>query len=502
MKGWVYVISNKAMPGLVKVGHSTKDPELRAKEFDRRATGSPHPYLIEYWMLTEDSYQIEQKTHQLLSSKREAKEWFRCTNEEVVIAIKQAAGQHAIIENYTRAERDKAEALHQQKIKEQEARLAQEKAEKDIEDRLCNEESLIRQKYQRYFETRFRPHPFWNYWLGCGVLILVVLAIFFPKASDEPTIILFSIIGGGFAGLFLRDYFEKKQKQSTTYRALEKQRDEELAALRGRVVLHPIDKTTIKKTQNSSNTIAIQAKILQNTDDYEVYFDNGCAHAKNGNYNQAIEAYNKTLELKPDEAAAYYGRGFAYANLGQYKRAIEDFNEAIRLWPDYAEAYYNRGKAYAKLGQYQHAIEDYYRLKADTAVDYKSELACDKFRQHQRTIDDWNEAIRLKPENTEAYFNRGNAYNNLGQYQYAIEDYNEAIRLQPNYVEAYNSRSNAFNKIGQHQRAIEDCNEAICQQPDGAAAYYNRGFAYAKLGQYQRAIEDWNEFIRLKPDYV
>jgi len=38
MKGWVYVISNKAMSGLVKVGYSTKDPELRAAELSHTAS--------------------------------------------------------------------------------------------------------------------------------------------------------------------------------------------------------------------------------------------------------------------------------------------------------------------------------------------------------------------------------------------------------------------------------------------------------------------------------
>ncbi|HPA47526.1 MAG TPA: GIY-YIG nuclease family protein [bacterium] len=45
MKGWVYIIANKAMPGLVKVGYSMKDPELRAAELNN--TGSPHPYVLE-----------------------------------------------------------------------------------------------------------------------------------------------------------------------------------------------------------------------------------------------------------------------------------------------------------------------------------------------------------------------------------------------------------------------------------------------------------------------
>lgn len=86
MKGWGYVISNKARQDLVKVGFSTKAPELRAAELNH--TGSPHPYVIEYEMLIENPNESEQKTHQLLFSKRKAKEWFRCSAEEAVAAIK------------------------------------------------------------------------------------------------------------------------------------------------------------------------------------------------------------------------------------------------------------------------------------------------------------------------------------------------------------------------------------------------------------------------------
>jgi hypothetical protein len=86
MKGWVYIMSNKAMPGIVKIGYSTKDPKLRAEELSH--TGSPHPYNVEYEILIEEPFQIEQKLHKALSAQREGKEWFHCSVSDAIAVIK------------------------------------------------------------------------------------------------------------------------------------------------------------------------------------------------------------------------------------------------------------------------------------------------------------------------------------------------------------------------------------------------------------------------------
>lgn len=113
MKGWVYVISNKGMPGLVKVGFTTKDPELRADKL--RHTGAAHPYLVEYEMQAEQPRAIEQKAHKLLFSHHEGKEWFRCSLEMAMAAIKQAAEDRVITERYKEVERAEAEAPYLEK---------------------------------------------------------------------------------------------------------------------------------------------------------------------------------------------------------------------------------------------------------------------------------------------------------------------------------------------------------------------------------------------------
>jgi tetratricopeptide (TPR) repeat protein len=142
-----------------------------------------------------------------------------------------------------------------------------------------------------------------------------------------------------------------------------------------------------------------------------------------------------------------------------------------------------------------------------TAVDWfnKAEALWDgkKYTDPKKAIEYLNNAIKLQPDLSEAFYNRGSAYaRDLGQYQRAIEDYNEAIRLKPDYADTYNNRGSAYNTLGQYQRAIEDYNEVIRLKPDYTNAYINRGHAYDNLGQYQRAITDYNEAIRLKPDYA
>ena len=210
MKGWVYVISNKAMPGLVKVGETGQDPELRAKELD--TTGSAQPYVVEYEMLTEERYQIEQQTHKRLSAKRERdrKEWFRCSAEEAVAAIKQVAGTRYITETYKRVERDKAEALYQQELEKQEARREREKAKQAFDDWVCNEEATVRKKFERKIAASFPPRPFWHFWLGCGILVAIALGIFEATISVGAGFML-SVIGGGYCWIFFAGIFGERR---------------------------------------------------------------------------------------------------------------------------------------------------------------------------------------------------------------------------------------------------------------------------------------------------
>lgn len=95
IRGWVYVMTNKSMPGLIKIGYSTKDPTARADEL---GTGSPTKYEVVYDVLVENPQAIEQRVHKNLAHKREGNEWFRCGISEAVSEIRAVIGKAAIKE--------------------------------------------------------------------------------------------------------------------------------------------------------------------------------------------------------------------------------------------------------------------------------------------------------------------------------------------------------------------------------------------------------------------
>lgn len=70
-----------------------------------------------------------------------------------------------------------------------------------------------------------------------------------------------------------------------------------------------------------------------------------------GQVNEAVEQFQKALEIKPKDTEARNGLGVALAQKGKLNEAISQFQEVLRVRPDFSPAQNNLARARALLQQ-------------------------------------------------------------------------------------------------------------------------------------------------------
>jgi tetratricopeptide (TPR) repeat protein/S1-C subfamily serine protease len=267
------------------------------------------------------------------------------------------------------------------------------------------------------------------------------------------------------------------------------------------------------------------------------YYGKGLALGYSGQYPEAITALELAVKFKPDFVPAWYNLSLVYRGSNQLDKALAAINQAIQLQPNnpnlynqkygvlrdlkkYREAaaainkaielspraafYNNRGNVRNELGDKQGAIDDYNQAikinPNDAQAYYNRGVVRDDLGDKQGAIDDYNLAIKINPNYALAYYNRGIVRNELGDKPGAIDDYTQAIKFNPNDANAYIGRGVVRNELGDKQGAIDDYNLAIKFNPNDALAYYNRGLVRDELGDKQGAIADYNLAIKFNPN--
>ncbi|OBX04021.1 hypothetical protein QV06_09055 [Gallibacterium genomosp. 3] len=95
-KGYLYVMSYPNRRDKHKIGYTLKEPNERAKSIKYRQKLSETP-IVQYFVLIENPWEIEQSAHSIIFKDRingyeigEGKEWFNCSLERAIWAIRKA----------------------------------------------------------------------------------------------------------------------------------------------------------------------------------------------------------------------------------------------------------------------------------------------------------------------------------------------------------------------------------------------------------------------------
>ena len=170
-------------------------------------------------------------------------------------------------------------------------------------------------------------------------------------------------------------------------------------------------------------------------------------------YEAAISAYNRAIEIDPKNIWLWNNRGEAYVKLKEFDRAISDFKTATELDPDRSYVPWNNlGKLYYEQQNYPQAILSY------------------------------NQALTIKSDYLPALIGRGNAQKASGLYSEASDSYDRALAINPNYYEAWYGKGSVAEYLQEYEAAREYYQKAVDLKPDWDAAIRSLERAENKLG--------------------
>jgi len=151
----------------------------------------------------------------------------------------------------------------------------------------------------------------------------------------------------------------------------------------------------------------------------------------------------------------HWYRGQYYRTQGQYDKAMADYQHALTLEPKNAELLNSRGKTYFDMV---------------VSGKYPKEQSSDFMK---RSLDDYNTSLALadnvNPKTRAAMLiNRGAAYGTINQLDKALQDFNEGIRLDPQNKMGYMNLGAVYQKMQQREQAAQAYTKYLELDPGNA----------------------------------
>ena len=114
-------------------------------------------------------------------------------------------------------------------------------------------------------------------------------------------------------------------------------------------------------------------------------------------------------------------------------------------------------------------------------------------------IDSYKQAINIKPDYADAYYNMGNALKDKGELNTAIDNYKQAIKIKPDYADAYYNMGNALEDKGELEQALENYQMSIKIEPNKAKLYYRIASIYYDFGDISLAQDNLEKANSIDP---
>jgi len=254
------------------------------------------------------------------------------------------------------------------------------------------------------------------------------------------------------------------------------------------------------------------AEAIKNNTKYpgESYALMGDALEKARKPTEAIQAYERALNVKPEMPEVYIALSSLYQNQSRINEAIAAVRKGIKLYPGNGDMYVNLTWFYSLADRHAEAVnvgQQAVKLLPDNYVAHTNLCrAHNDMKQYLQAMSECNKALKLKPDDGETNLYLAYVYDAQDKEEIANQHYKKAVsglleytRARPDYSDGWYLLGNAYHYDEQRDKAIEAYKRSLELNPNFPKAIYNLGTMYVLNKNLPMAQEQYDVLLKINP---
>jgi tetratricopeptide (TPR) repeat protein len=244
----------------------------------------------------------------------------------------------------------------------------------------------------------------------------------------------------------------------------------------------------------------------------------GNVFVEQNQFEDALAAFKAALEIEENTPAAHYGLGQIAMSKRNYAEAVEHFEKTLAQLPSANRVHYSLAMAYRGLGDSKKVAQHLAQQGSvgvrviDPLVDGLQDFIVGErllLARANRAIEaqrfaeaavELRKVLSLKPDSVTARINLGTVLTRLGDRQGAAEQFAEALRIEPDRVNAHYNLAVLLAEQNKHDLAIDHLRSALRVTPNDVNARLILASELAKSGRKDEALVEFSRVVQTDPN--